>query len=256
MRRRPPRYTPGRTLFPYTPLFRSVILAGDIEYVIEDHTYLLTKGNVVLLNPHVVHGTTVPPNTKSQDIHIGLHLPHVNEWFDMSSPILTLTKDPETFYDCALKIAYERRQHKLDYPFMLKALTMQLLVQLHRECSPFIGTLDGIDKGCTSSEKKEVVDFMTRYISNHYMNDITLDMFARDMYLSQAYISKIFKEATGVSPIHFLIKTRLAKAKLLLENDHLPIKIVAKQVGYDDVYHFSKLFKKYYGYPPSQCQKQ
>lgn len=230
----------------------SVILSGEILYVIEGQSYCLKKGDVVLLPPHVLHGTVIPTNTKCSDIHIGLHFHDCSNWFELSSPILTPVKEPETLYECALQIAYERRHHKLDYPFMLKALTMQLLVILHRELAPLDTAETHPTISCTSKEKKEVVDFITRYITNHYMNDITLDMFARDMYLSQAYISKIFKDETGMSPIHFLIKTRLAKAKNLLENEKLPIKVVAMQVGYDDVYHFSKLFKKYYGIPPSK----
>ncbi|HBI1921661.1 TPA: AraC family transcriptional regulator, partial [Enterococcus faecalis] len=38
----------------------------------------------------------------------------------------------------------------------------------------------------------------------------------------------------------------------LLKNDSLSVKEVAKTVGYEDAYHFSKLFKKYYGKSPSQ----
>lgn len=234
----------------------SVILSGEIHYIIEGEPYLLKKGDIVILKPGTPHSTIIPPHTKCSDIHIGLHLYGFSKWLSLESPIITLTKEPETFYECALEIAYERRHHKLDYPFMLKALIMRLLVMLHRELSSQDTQEETDDVPCTPIEKKEVVDFITRYISNHYMNDITLDMFSRDMYLSQAYISKIFKEETGSSPINYLIKTRLAKAKNLLQNENLPIKIVAKQVGYDDVYHFSKLFKKYYGLPPSKLYKK
>lgn len=234
----------------------SVILSGEIHYVIDDVWYTLKKGDVVLIKPHTRHGTCVPPSTKCSDIHIGIQFPDLLKWLHLDSPIVHLSENPETFYDCALQIAYERRHHKLHYPFMLKALIMQLLVMLHREVSAQDTTDELEEFPCTSTEKKQVVEFITRYISNHYMNDITLDMFSKDMYLSQAYISKIFKDETGFSPINYLIKTRLSKAKTLLENEKLPIKVVAKQVGYDDVYHFSKLFKKYYGMPPSQvCKK-
>jgi YesN/AraC family two-component response regulator len=77
------------------------------------------------------------------------------------------------------------------------------------------------------------------------------------MYLSPVYISKIFKEETGESPINYLIKIRLEKAKdILLNSDSGSIKNIANQVGYDDVYHFSKLFKKYYGISPLYYKKR
>lgn len=233
----------------------SIILSGEIHYTVSGETHYLTKGDVILLKPNTTHGTVVPAQIKCSDLHIGLNMPHLFDHFP-NNAIMKLTKEPEAFLDCALEIAYERRQHRIGYPLMLKALTMRLLVLLHREITDEIPLECSDNDTCTSTEKKEVVDFMTRYISNHYMNDITLDMFSKDMYLSQAYISKLFKEETGTSPINFLIKTRLSKAKSLLENEQLPIKIVAKQVGYDDVYHFSKLFKKYYGLPPSKFHQK
>ena len=74
------------------------------------------------------------------------------------------------------------------------------------------------------------------------------------MYLSPAYISKIFKEETGESPINYLIKVRLSKAEDYLKESNFSIKEIAHAVGYEDAYHFSKLFKKYYGYPPSNIK--
>lgn len=77
------------------------------------------------------------------------------------------------------------------------------------------------------------------------------------MYLSPVYISKLFKEETGDSPINYLIKIRLEKAKEVLEGQEpVSIRSVANQVGYEDVYHFSKLFKKYYGISPLNYSKQ
>ena len=71
------------------------------------------------------------------------------------------------------------------------------------------------------------------------------------MYLSSYYISKLFKNETGDTPINYLIRLRMKKAGELLEEDPtLSIQTVAAAVGYEDAYHFSKLFKKYYGLSP------
>ena len=78
-----------------------------------------------------------------------------------------------------------------------------------------------------------------------------MDHIAENMYLSPFYISKLFKSETGDTPINYLISLRMEKAKELLDrNPALSIQEVAAQVGYEDAYHFSKLFKKYYGLSP------
>ena len=76
------------------------------------------------------------------------------------------------------------------------------------------------------------------------------------MYLSPFYVSKIFKSETGDAPIQHLIKIRLEKAKELLEQGKaLSVQEAAAMVGYDDAYHFSKLFKKRFGITPTQARK-
>ena len=82
------------------------------------------------------------------------------------------------------------------------------------------------------------------------MKNISLDDMSKNMYISSVYISKVFKEKTGESPINYLINLRLEKAKDLLISTESPVKAIAQSVGYSDAYYFSKLFKKYYGNSP------
>jgi YesN/AraC family two-component response regulator len=69
-------------------------------------------------------------------------------------------------------------------------------------------------------------------------------------------MSKLFKQETGESPINYLIKIRMEKAKELLVKEELSVKEIANSVGYQDAYHFSKLFKKYTGNSPSDYIKK
>ena len=93
-------------------------------------------------------------------------------------------------------------------------------------------------------------------MNDNYMNDISLDKISKNMYLSPFYVSRIFKSETGETPIRHLIDIRLERARELLEeNSHDSIQEIAAQVGYDDAYHFSKLFKKKYGCSPSKIRK-
>ena len=100
-------------------------------------------------------------------------------------------------------------------------------------------------------EKKYVAAQIADYLDEHYAEKISLDQIAENMYLSPYYISKIFKSEIGESPIHYLIRVRLEHAKELLEQkEDFGVAEIAEKVGYDDAYHFSKLFKKTYGMSP------
>ena len=94
------------------------------------------------------------------------------------------------------------------------------------------------------------------YFEDHYAEKISLDQIAENMYLSPFYISKIFKSETGDTPIHYLIDIRLERAREILEKGECnSIQEVAAAVGYEDAYHFSKLFKKKYNVPPSKISQ-
>lgn len=101
-------------------------------------------------------------------------------------------------------------------------------------------------------DKKEIVEQMIAYFREHYQEEISLEQLAAKMYLSPYYICRIFKSETGDTPIDYLIRLRMEKAKELLEQGSVQsIQEVAESVGYEDAYHFSKLFKKRYGVSPS-----
>ncbi|MEO2737141.1 helix-turn-helix transcriptional regulator, partial [Clostridium butyricum] len=101
-------------------------------------------------------------------------------------------------------------------------------------------------------DKSNIVEIIIDYFEKNYMNNISLNDISKNMYISSVYISKTFKEKTGESPINYLINLRLQKAKDLLLETEMPVKIIAQSVGYSDAYYFSKLFKKYYEYSPNK----
>ena len=138
--------------------------------------------------------------------------------------------------------------------YLVQAQMMKILILLYR--SVVEKPKDEV-VGVTfeSYSKSYVVQKIIQYLKANYSQHISLDGIAQNMYLSPVYISKIFKEKTGDSPINYLIQIRLAKAKEMLEENRGSIRAIAAQVGYDDVYHFSKLFKKYYGVSPLYYRK-
>lgn len=137
--------------------------------------------------------------------------------------------------------------------FMLKAYLIQMLLFVLREqCEP-LEKKSGY--AFESANKKYVVEQIVNYFEDHYNEKISLDQIAENMYLSPFYISRIFKSETGDTPIRHLINIRLEKAKELLEGGYEgSIQEIAALVGYDDAYHFSKLFKKRYGISPSRTR--
>ena len=98
-------------------------------------------------------------------------------------------------------------------------------------------------------------DYAIRYFENNYMNDIYITDLAKTLGIESSYLSKLFKKQVGCSPIEYLTKVRIDKAKQLLKFPPYSIKNVAKAVGFSDPLYFSKIFKHYTGLNPTEFTK-
>ncbi|MGL5151642.1 MAG: response regulator transcription factor [Clostridium sp.] len=103
------------------------------------------------------------------------------------------------------------------------------------------------------NEKNSIVDNARGYISKNY-NDtsLTLNEIANHVHVSNAYLSRLFKEKTGETISELIIKIRINKAKDLLRNTQMKIYEIAYEIGIDDPAYFSQLFKKRTGLSPKE----
>ena len=94
-----------------------------------------------------------------------------------------------------------------------------------------------------------------KYIQENLNFTITVEDLADTFHLHPNYFIKYFKKYTGASPIQYINKARIEKAKLLLKSTGLSITEISDKTGFGDIYHFSKSFKSYTGYSPSDFRK-
>jgi AraC-like DNA-binding protein len=93
------------------------------------------------------------------------------------------------------------------------------------------------------------------FIEQNYLQISSVSDLARECHVSTGYMSRIFKKYAEESPSEMLMRMKLNRAGELLLREHLLIKEVADQIGYEDPYHFSRLFKHYYGMSPKHFRE-
>ena len=96
------------------------------------------------------------------------------------------------------------------------------------------------------------VNQIINLINRHYDQKFELVDLCNEVKLSPCYFIKIFKNLTTHTPIEYLNIVRINKAKELLVETNLSISQIAVQVGYQDLYYFSKKFKKIIGISPQK----
>jgi AraC family transcriptional regulator of arabinose operon len=93
------------------------------------------------------------------------------------------------------------------------------------------------------------------YILREYHASHTLDDLARSAGLSIPHYGALFRKQTGVSPVLYLIRVRLRHACMLLDHSSLSLSEIARAVGYEDQFYFSRLFRKNIGLSPREYRK-
>ncbi len=84
-------------------------------------------------------------------------------------------------------------------------------------------------------------------------SDLSITEIANECGVSECYFRRLFQEYSGESPINFRQKHRIEKAKqLLLSDEHYTVGEIAEELGFSDIYHFSKTFKKFCGISPNK----
>jgi AraC-like DNA-binding protein len=161
---------------------------------------------------------------------------------------------------CLRSFLDNQRGEKALNRIYINALSMQLFVLAMRciESGSSVSSdnilLNDMDHGVDLNHYR-IVSALRDYLIEHYRENISLAAVAKNMYISPEYLGRIFKSGMGQSPMSFLISIRLEKAKELLENGDLTVAQISRQIGYNDVYHFSKLFKKHFSISPLMYRK-
>ncbi|MCM1567967.1 MAG: 2-isopropylmalate synthase [Roseburia sp.] len=106
----------------------------------------------------------------------------------------------------------------------------------------------------TKGREERIVDIIS-YIQQNYV-EVTLESLADHFHLSKPYLSKYIKEKVGMTFQEIVKEERMKKAMNLLRETSQTVETVAANVGYENVEHFNRLFKKASGMTPMQYKKQ
>lgn len=132
----------------------------------------------------------------------------------------------------------ERLRHDMA-PLLFEGLFICLLREIGRVRSP------------RSSAIPERIHMLRHYLDTHYDQPLRLDDLCQRAAMSKPHLVSEFRKHIGLPPIAYLVRVRLGHARSLLLNRNLSVTEIAARVGYRDIYHFSKLFKKHMGKSPS-----
>jgi AraC-like DNA-binding protein/mannose-6-phosphate isomerase-like protein (cupin superfamily) len=229
------------------------ISEGEGEFIIGNKLYQGKKGNILIYNRGVIHDEKSNPDNPLKTYFCGignLELKGLNKGCiipEHVEPVINAdnythkieTYISEIFEECNLQV--------MGYETICQNLLVSLIVLILRIVNVFSESREIIERCSPLGNRiKEIKE----YIDRNYTRDISLGHIADRLYISQDYLSHVFKNETGYSPINYLINRRVGEAKKLLLTTDMSIQQISLEVGYENTGYFSTLFKKIAGISP------
>lgn len=222
---------------------------GKCDYFIEDRSYDVSAGDIILIPAGTIHRTNYGTKLHSR------HLINFSEDF-ISPDILraavnlgylysnkSLGPHIEKIFDM-IEAEYLRKDALSIHA--LKTYTEQLLLLMIRS---------GNERK-HEADSNTVVEKTVKFIQENYMNDVKLSEVSRMMNVSAEHLSRIFKKQTAFGFNEYLTLYRLQRAEYILANEPgRAIGEIAYSCGFNDSNYFSYKFKQRYGISPTRARE-
>ena len=99
--------------------------------------------------------------------------------------------------------------------------------------------------------ENSLVNSILYFIQDNLNQPPSLETLCTRFSLGRTYLSRIFKEATGSSPVDYWIHAKIKEAKKLIREGNLNITQISEILGYSGIHHFTRMFKRITGMSPT-----
>ena len=225
---------------------------GHGRTTIFNQDYEIEPGDLIIHNPNTPHHESSDLNSPLEFFFVGLTdfqingLPSNTVMDEKHCPVQKTEDYKEQFDIFFVELIRETLYRKGHFQLISEAICSCILALTLR-------IMDGTPVQAETLSPHSIR--IKEYIDQNFTSDLNLSQLSSAVYISQTYISHIFKAEMGVSPIQYLINKRIAHAKHLLSTSDMPIAKIATECGYDDPVYFSQVFKRITGYSPTEYRK-
>ena len=244
------------------------ILDGVAEHTLDGQTESLKRGDYLIVDYGSRHSYSAPDNgcydnldclflpeildpilkgTKSLRTLLEHYLLHFNIQALVQNPAhMVFHDDDGRVLELLERMKREYEKREAGYKAIIRCYLIEILLLTMRK----------LDDASAAATGQDISAFLTNYVAEHYMEELTLQSLAARLNYSLPYISKRFKEDTGVSFVSYLQSYRVMQGCRLLTSTRHSLAEITEMVGYHDVKFFSALIKRKTGLTPTNFRRQ
>lgn len=238
------------------------ILDGKGELLLEDVRLPIKKSDLILIRPHEDHAFMDQPgellhlycvyfSDDALDYQRGDNtlIKFVQE-MDRASRIIS-TQDSPNFYDIPRhfrEIMFEQNHPTAESHLLMRLIFTEMLIKIKRFIE-FNRSYPAPATDALSPTERSVMN-VVRYVESNYYRNLNLEELASRVPLGTRQFTRIFNRLTNKHFKEYIQELRINEAKRLLSSRQKEIKSVCFEVGFEDLSHFYRVFRKLTGTTP------
>lgn len=240
------------------------LLEGRRNYFIQNRTYAVMKGDIVLINVQDIHRTMDSNNTPHERILIYFNKDFISsiindekdiallDCFMGKNKVIRLNVSEQAFVETLLFRMLDENEKKPEgFLTYQRVLLTELLLFINRHIKRY----DKQSIGTNSLLQKKMSE-VAIYLTENYRSRISLKQVAERFFITPCHLSRSFKKATGFSFIEYVNSIRVKEAQKLLKKTNSSVMRIAELTGFDSQTHFGRVFKNLTGMSPLQYRKR
>ena len=242
-----------------------IVLDGSCDYRINLDTFVINKGDILIIDSQSLHSLTYIPNQnmtwasfvfninmlKSSNTD-GVLLKYIAPLLNHEHQLPIIIKDNINCYSKIFNvienIIYCYYEKDIAYELELKSLLFKFFSLLYK--NDLIEKHQ--DKNSLTINTTDKIKLILNYINDHYSEDISINTLAELCEYSQYHFMRFFKKHIGLTCIQYINNLRLEKSSILLTSTNNTIMDISLEVGFDNLSYFNKLFKRKYNLTPKE----
>jgi AraC-like DNA-binding protein len=236
--------------------------SGERQYFIQDTTYDVRSGDIVLINRHDLHKTIEPGTNIHERTLINFQESFVSPFIQPKTDLLSIfssdrhvlslsTKQKQSVEHILFSMLHEYTEQSDDYKSYLQTSLIQLLLIMKRilkEAPPH--------RSDTIMPHNKKAAEIVRHLQFHYREPFKLNVLSAMFQVSPYHLCRSFKQYTGFTPVEYIQQIRIKAAQKLLAQTHQQVQSIAEEVGFQSIIHFNRVFKHIVGVPPTTYRRR
>ncbi|CAM3907746.1 AraC family transcriptional regulator [Mesobacillus zeae] len=225
------------------------ITKGKGTFIFSNEEVPVKEHDLIFINPNVEHTEKSSADHPLEYIALGIQgLAFLAPDNPGQVTFYNYKQEKDVYLFYLLQLFEEVECQKEDYELMIQNILEILLLKMLRKKHIRL-------KKTTPQKISKDIAFIKNYIRQHFRENINLDTLAEASHINKYYLAHSFKKLVGVSPIEYLIQTRIRESKILLETTNYPISNISNITGFSSQSFFAQSFKRETNLSPSQYRK-